>query len=117
MYNFYMCLVKVCLYLDFVVFTSENHVVAVGHCLQTSLRRLMTWFGDQGLSSFIVCKQVRNDGFFSRKHENHQVSVRLGRQTALQNVTEFKYLRIFFDRKLTWWLHAEYIQQRLIIWG
>jgi hypothetical protein len=49
--------------------------------------------------------------FFSRKHENPQVSVRLG-QTALRNVTEFKYLGIFFDRKLTWRLHAEFIQQR-----
>jgi hypothetical protein len=45
------------------------------------------------------------------KHENPQVSVRLG-QTALRNVTEFKYLGIILDKKLTWWLHAEYIQRR-----
>jgi hypothetical protein len=51
-----------------------------------------------GPGAFIVCKQVRNG--FSRKHKNPQVSVRLG-QTA-----------IIFDRKLTWWLHAEYIQRR-----
>jgi hypothetical protein len=37
--------------------------------------------------------------------------VRLG-QVALRNVTEFKYLGIIFDRKLTWRLHAEYIQRR-----
>jgi hypothetical protein len=37
--------------------------------------------------------------------------VRLG-QTALRNVTEFKYMGIILDRKLTWWLHAEYIQRR-----
>jgi hypothetical protein len=48
---------------------------------------------------------------FPRKHENPQVSVRLG-QIALRNVTEFKNLGIIFDRKLTWRLHAEYIQRR-----
>jgi hypothetical protein len=38
--------------------------------------------------------------FFSRKHGSLQVSVRLG-QAVLRNVTEFKYLGIIFDRKLT----------------
>jgi hypothetical protein len=37
--------------------------------------------------------------------------VRLG-QIALRNVTEFKYLRIIFDRKLTWRLHVDCIQRR-----
>jgi hypothetical protein len=47
--------------------------------------------------------------FFFQK--NPQFSVRLG-QTALRNFTKFKYLGIIFDRKLTWRLHAEYIQRR-----
>jgi hypothetical protein len=37
--------------------------------------------------------------------------VRIG-QTALLNVTESKHLGIIFDRKLTWRLHAEYIERR-----
>jgi hypothetical protein len=49
---------------DLVVYFPGKHVEAVRDCLQTSLTRLITWFG-----SFIVCKQVR-DGGFSRKHEN-----------------------------------------------
>jgi hypothetical protein len=68
----------------------------------------MTWFGDLGLSLSANKSEMM---VFSRKQENLQVSVWLG-QTAPQNITEFKYLGIIFDRKLTWWLHAEYIQQR-----
>jgi hypothetical protein len=49
--------------------------------------------------------------FFPGKHENPQVSMRMG-QIALRNVTEFKYLGIIVDRKLTWRLLAEYIQRR-----
>jgi hypothetical protein len=76
MYNFYPRLVKACLhplcsilqYADgLVVLISEEHVEAVRDCLQTSLTRLMTWFGDLGPGSwdlgFIPCKQVKNYGF------------------------------------------------------
>jgi hypothetical protein len=59
---------------------------------------------------FICCSQSEMM-VFSRKHETPQVSVRLG-QIAFRNVTEFKYLGIIFDRKLTWRLHAEFIQRR-----
>jgi hypothetical protein len=81
---------------------SGKHVEAVRDCLQTSLKELddLVW----APGSFIVYKQVG-------KHENPQVLVRLG-QTALRNITEFKYLGIIFDRKLTWRLHTEYIQRR-----
>jgi hypothetical protein len=37
---------------DLVVYISGRHVEAVRDCLQTSLTRLMTWFGDLGLSLF-----------------------------------------------------------------
>jgi hypothetical protein len=63
----------------------------------------MTWFGDLGLSLSANKSEMMD---FSRKYENPQVSVRLV-QTALRNVTEFKYLGINFDRKLTWRLHAK----------
>jgi hypothetical protein len=107
-FNFYTRLVEACLHplcsmlqyaVDLVVYILGKHVEAVRDCLQTSLTRLMTWH---------CSRQVRSDGF-SRKHENPRVSKR---QTALRNVIEFKYLRIIFDRKLTWRLHAEYIQRR-----
>jgi hypothetical protein len=75
--------------------------------LQTSLTRMMTLFGDLSLSLSANKSEMMT---FSRKHENSQVSVRLG-QTALRYVTEFKYLGIIFDKKLTWRLHAEYIQR------
>jgi hypothetical protein len=90
------------------VYISGRHVEAVEDYLQTSLTRLMTWFGDLGLSLSANNSKMM---VFSRKHENPQASVRLG-QIALRNVIEFKYLGIIFDRKLTWRLHAEYIQRR-----
>jgi hypothetical protein len=88
---------------DLVVFISGKHVEAVRDCLQTSLTKLMTWFGDLGLS--LSANKSDMMVFFSRKHENLQVPVRLG-QTALENVTEFKHLGIVFDSKLTWRLHG-----------
>jgi hypothetical protein len=54
----------------------------------------MTWFGDLGLSLSANKSKMMVFG-----------------QTGLLNVTEFKYLGIIFDRKLTWRLHAEYIHQ------
>jgi hypothetical protein len=114
MYNFHTHLVEACLHPlclilqdadDLVVYISGKHVETVRDCLQTSLTRLIAWFGDLGLSL-----SAKRDGF-SRKHENPYFSVRLG-QTALQNVTEFKYLGIIFDRKQTWRQPAEYIQRR-----
>jgi hypothetical protein len=110
MYTFYTRLVEACLHPlcsilqyagDLVVYILGRHVEAVRDCLQTSLTRLMTWFGDLSANKSEMM-------VFSRKHENPQVSVRLG-QIALRN--EFKYLGIIFDRKLTWRLHAEYIQR------
>jgi hypothetical protein len=68
----------------------------------------MTWFGELSL---LLSANKSEMMVFSRKHENLQVSGQLG-QTALRNVTEFTYLGIFFDRKLTWWLHVEFIQRR-----
>jgi hypothetical protein len=59
MYNFYTHLVEACLHPlcsilqyadDLVVNICEKHVEAVRNCLQKSLTRLMTWFGDLGLS-------------------------------------------------------------------
>jgi hypothetical protein len=79
------------------VYISGKHVEAVRDSLQTSLTILMTWFGDLGLSLSANKSEMM---VFSRKHENLQVSVRLG-QTAPRNITEFKYLGIIFDRKLT----------------
>jgi hypothetical protein len=123
MYNFYTRLVEACLHPlcsilqyadDLVVYISgisrdninfdivlsiiknknfeKKNVEAVRDCLQTSLTRLMIWFGDQGLSLSANKSEMM---IFSRKHENPQVSVRLG-QIALRNVTEFKYLGIIF---------------------
>jgi hypothetical protein len=96
---------------DLVVYILGKHVEAVRDCLQTSLTRLMTWFGDLGLS--LSANKLDMMVFFSRKHENLQVSDRLG-QTAFQNVTELKYLGIIFYRNLTFRMHAdaEYIQRR-----
>jgi hypothetical protein len=59
----------------------------------------MTWFGDLGLSLSANKSEMM---VLLRKHA-------VG-QTAIRNVTEFKYLGIIFDRKLTWRQHAEYIQ-------
>jgi hypothetical protein len=90
MYNFYTRLVEACLHPvctflqyadDLVVYISGKHVEAVRECLQTSLTRLMTWFGTS-----VKSEEVRNDGF-SRKHESPQILVRLG-ETTLRNVTE-----------------------------
>jgi hypothetical protein len=53
---------------DLVVYVSGNH--AVRDCLQTSLTRLMTWFGDQGLS---LSANKSEKMVFSRKHENPKV--------------------------------------------
>jgi hypothetical protein len=118
MYNFYTRLVEACLHPlcsilqyvdDLVVYILGRHNEAVRDCLlQTSLTRLTTWFRDLGLSLSANKLEMM---VFSRKHENSQVSVQLG-QTAFRNVTEFKYLGIIFDRKLTWRLHAENIQRR-----
>jgi hypothetical protein len=96
--------------LDFAICgISIKHIEAVRDYLQTSLTRLMTWFGDLGLSLSANKSEMM---IFSRKHENPQVLVRLG-QTAFRNVTEFKYLGIIFDSKVTWRLHAEYATQGL----
>jgi hypothetical protein len=77
---------------DLVVYIPGKHVEAVRDCLQTSRTRLITWFGDLGLS---LSANKSEMVVFSRKHENPQVSVRLG-QIKLRNVTEFKYLGIIF---------------------
>jgi hypothetical protein len=91
---------------DLVVYTSEKHVEAVRDCLQISLTRLMTWFGNLGLSlSTNVSKMIV---FFPRnmKIPRFRCGGWFG-QAALRNVTEFKYLGIIFDRKLTWRLLAD----------
>jgi hypothetical protein len=58
-YKFYTRLAEACLHslcsilqyaYDLVVYNLGRHVEAVRDCLQTSLTRLMTWFGDLGLS-------------------------------------------------------------------
>jgi hypothetical protein len=85
MYKFYTRLVEACLHPlcsilhyadDLVVSISGKHVEAVRDCLQTSL---ITWFGDLGRS---VSANKSEMMIFFRKHENPQVSLRLG-QTAL----------------------------------
>jgi hypothetical protein len=63
---------------------------AVRDCLQTSLARLMSWFGELGLSLSANKSEMMVS---SRKHENPHVSVRLG-QIAFRNVT--KNMRIIF---------------------
>jgi hypothetical protein len=77
--------------------------------LQTSLKRLMTCFGDLGLS--LSVKKSEMMVFFP---ENMKIlrfrcgSVRLHFEMSLN----LNYLGIIFDRKLIWRLHAEYIQRR-----
>jgi hypothetical protein len=69
----------------------------------------MTWFGDLDLS--LSANKSEMMVFFPGNMKIPRFmcgSVRL-----LQNVTEFKYLGIIFDRKLTRCLHAEYIQLRV----
>jgi hypothetical protein len=104
MYNFYTRLVEACLHPPSSMFISGKHVEAVRDCLQMSLTRLMTWFGDLGLS--LSANKSEMMVFFPGNMNIPRFWLSL---TVLRNVTELKYLGIIFDRKLTWRLHAEYI--------
>ena len=92
---------------DCVIWTSGNDIREMTLLIQTYLSILNNWFSSWGLK---ISQQKTTPVLFSRGRKDH-FKLSLG-ENELENATQYRYLGVIFDNKLTWRPHLQDVALR-----